>query len=143
MIYLLDTNTVSYIVKGQSRRARRKLARVSVDHDVCISVMTEAEIRFGLARGNLSAATEAAVELFLCKIDILAWDSAAARAYAKARATLERIGKLLANMDLLIAAHAAAVGAVLVTNDHTLEECSKHIDVRHTVNWADDVGVKP
>jgi len=46
-------------------------------------------------------------------------------------------------MDLLIAAHAAAVGAVLVTNDHTLEECSKQIDVRQTVNWADDVGVKP
>ena len=97
----------------------------------------------GWRRGKLSAATEAAVELFLCKIDTLAWDSAAARAYAKARATLERIGKLLANMDLLIAAHAAAVGAVLVTNDHTLEECSKYIDVRQTVNWADDVRVKP
>ena len=46
-------------------------------------------------------------------------------------------------MDLLIAAHAAAVGAVLVTTDQTLEECSKHIDVRQTVNWADDVRVKP
>jgi tRNA(fMet)-specific endonuclease VapC len=134
---------VSYIVKGQSRHARRKLERVNVDHDVCISVMTEAEIRFGLARGKLAAATEAAVELFLSKIDILPWDSAAARAYAKARATLERIGKPLANMDLLIAAHAAAVGAVLVTNDYTLRECSKHIEVRQTVNWADDVGVKP
>ena len=143
MIYLLDTNTVSYIVKGQSRRARRKLERASVDHDVCISVMTEAEIRFGLARGKLSAATEAAVELFLSKIDILVWDSAAARAYASARATLERIGKPLANMDLLIAAHAAAVGAVLVTNDHALQECSRHLGVRQTVNWADDVGVKP
>jgi predicted nucleic acid-binding protein len=55
---------------------------------------------------------------------------------------LERIGKLLANMDLLIAAHAAAVGAVLVTNDHTLRECSKRIDMRQTVNWADDVEVK-
>ena len=139
MIYLLDTNTVSSIVKGHSRRARRKLARVSEDHDVCISVMTEAEVRFGLARGKLSAATEAAVELFLSKIDLLAWDSAAARADAKARATLERIGKLLANMDLLTAAHAAAVGAVLVTTDHTLEECSKQIDVRQTVNWAGDV----
>jgi predicted nucleic acid-binding protein len=46
-------------------------------------------------------------------------------------------------MDLLIAAHAAATGAVLVTNDHTLQECSKLIDVRQTVNWADDVAVKP
>jgi predicted nucleic acid-binding protein len=81
--------------------------------------------------------------LFLSKIDILDWDSAAARACAKARATLERIGKLLANMDLLIAAHVAAAGAVLVRNDDTLQECSKYIDVRHTVNWADDVGVKP
>jgi hypothetical protein len=44
------------------------------------------------------------------------------------------------NMDPLIAAHAATLGAVLVTNDDTLQECSKHIDVRQTVNWADDVG---
>jgi hypothetical protein len=51
-------------------------------------------------------------------------------AYAKARATLERIGKLPANMDLLIAAHAAAVGAVLVTNDHPLRECSKYVGAR-------------
>ncbi len=143
MIYLLDTNTVSYIVKNQSPRASRRLKRVSVEHDVCISVMTEAEIRFGLARVKLSAANVATVELFLSKIDILPWDSACARAYANARATLERIGKPVANMDLLIAAHAAALGAVLVTNDHTLAECSKHIGVRQTVNWADDVGVKP
>ena len=142
MIYLLDTNTVSYIVRGHSRRARRKLERVSADHDACISVITEAEIRFGLARGKLSPATEAAGELFLSKIDILAWDSAAARAYAKARATLERMGKPLGNMDLLIAAHAAALGAVLVTNDRYLRECAKHIDVRQTTSWADDVGAK-
>jgi predicted nucleic acid-binding protein len=97
----------------------------------------------GKAADLKNRSARAAGELFLSKIDILAWDSGAARAYAKARATLERIGKLLANMDLLVAAHAAAVGAVLVTNDHTLRECSKHIDVRQTVNWADDVGVKP
>ena len=143
MIYLLDTNTVSYIVKGHSRHARRKLERVSADHDVCISAITEAEMRFGLARGKLSAATEAAVELFLSKIDILPWDSAAARAYAKSRATLERIGKPLANMDLLIAAHAAALGAVLVTNDRTVQAGSKHLDMKQTANWADDVGVRP
>jgi len=139
LIYLLDTNTVSYITKGQSRHARRRLERVSADHDVCISVITEAEIRFGLARGKLSVAAEAAVELFLSKIDILPWNSAAARAYAKARAALERIGKPLANMDLLIAAHAAALGAVLVTNDRTMQEWSKHLDVRQVVNWADDL----
>ncbi len=143
MIYLLDTNTASYIVRNQSPHATRRLKHASVDHDVCISVMTEAEMRFGLARGKLAGAIVATVELFLSKMDILPWDSACARAYAGARATLERIGKPLANMDLLIAAHAAALGAVLVTNDRALRECAKHIAVRQTVNWADDVEVKP
>jgi predicted nucleic acid-binding protein len=48
-----------------------------------------------------------------------------------------RTGKPLANIDLLIAAHAAAVEALLVTNDHP---CTKHIEVRQTANWVDDVG---
>ena len=143
MIYMLDTNTVSHIASGQSRRARRKLERMSVDHDVCISVVTEAEIRSGLERKKLSGAVESAVELFLSKFDILPWNSAAARAYAKGRTALERLGKPMGNMDLLIAAHAAAVGAVLVTSDQTLQECARHIGARQTVNWADDVGAHP
>jgi len=65
---------------GSSCGTWGKLEWVTADHDICISVMTEAEIRFGLARGKLSAATEAPVELFLSKIDILPWDPAAARA---------------------------------------------------------------
>jgi tRNA(fMet)-specific endonuclease VapC len=139
VIYLLDTNTVSYIIKNQSRHARRRLERVSIEHDVCISVVTEAEIRFGLARGKLSTSAEAAVEQFLAKIDILPWESDAARAYAKARAALEKSGRPPANIDLLIAAHAAAAGAVLVTSDRTLQECSRLVGVRQTVNWADDL----
>jgi len=140
--YLLDTSTASYIIKGRSPQARRKFLRAVVENEVCISALTEAELRYGLAKRQVSVEMQTAVEEFLAKIEILPWESAAARAYAKARATLERLGKPLANMDLLIAAHAAALGAVLVTNDHTLEECSKHIDVRQTANWAEDVGAK-
>jgi tRNA(fMet)-specific endonuclease VapC len=95
-----------------------------------------------LAKRQVSVEMQTAVEEFLAKIEVLPWESAAARAYAHARVTLERLGKPLANMDLLIAAHAASLGAVLVTNDPTLGECAKHIDVRQTVNWADDVGAK-
>ena len=140
--YLLDTSTASYIIMDRCPHARRKFLRAVVENEVCISAMTEAELRYGLAKRQVSVEMQTAVEEFLAKIEVLPWESAAARAYARARATLERLGKPLANMDLLIAAHAAALGAVLVTNDHTLAECSKHIDVRQTVNWADDVGAK-
>ena len=132
MIYLLDANTVSYIVKGQSRHARRKLERVSVDHDVSISVMTEAEMRLGLARGKLSAATEAAVELFLSKIDILPWDSAAARAYGLLRAGQERKGRPLSVEDLMIAAHALSLGLTLVTHDGAFS----YVDGLKTEDWT-------
>ena len=132
MIYLLDANTVRYIVKGQSRHARRKLERVSVDHDVSISVMTEAEMRLGLARGKLSAATEAAVELFLSKIDILPWDSAAARAYGLLRAGQERKGRPLSVEDLMIAAHALSLGLTLVTHDGAFS----YVDGLKTEDWT-------
>ena len=140
--YLLDANTASYIIKGRSPQARRKFLRAVVENEVCISALTEAELRYGLAKRQVSVEMQTAVEEFLAKIEVLPWESAAARAYTRARVTLERIGKPLANMDLLIAAHAASLGAVLVTNDHTLKACSKHIDVRQMANWADDVGVK-
>jgi tRNA(fMet)-specific endonuclease VapC len=53
-------------------------------------------------------------------VDVLPWDSAAAQTYGERRADLERAGTPLGDLDMLIAAHAAAVGAVLVTNDPTL-----------------------
>lgn len=136
---MLDTNTVSYIVKGQSKRARQMLRQCSEEDDVCISAITEAEILYGLAKHKLSVETRAAVEQFLAKIDVLPWDSAAARAYGTARASLERAGQPLANMDLLIAAHAAAAGAVLVTSDNGFGRRFEHFNGMTTANWADDL----
>ena len=137
--YMLDTNTVTYIVKRQSEHARQKLLKYSEEDDVCISAITEAEIRYGLAKRKLSVETQAAIEQFLAKIDVLPWDSAAAKEYGTARASLERAGKPLANMDLLIAAHAAAAGAVLVTNDNGFDGRFEHFNLKATVNWADDL----
>ncbi len=134
---MLDTNTVSYIVKNQSAKARKKLLKHAQEDEVCISAITEAEIRYGLAKRQMSAATYAAIEHFLAKIDISPWDSAAAQEYGTLRAKLERAGRPLGNMDLLIAAHAVAMGAVLVTNDRIF----KNIQAA-TVNWADDLPSK-
>lgn len=137
--YMLDTNTVSYIVKNQSPRARKKLLKHSEEDDVCISAITAAEIRFGMAKRKLGEDTKAAIELFLEKLDVLPWDLTAAKEYGRTRAALEFAGKPLGNMDLLIASHAASAGAVLVTSDAGVKSCARHFSSLATVNWADDV----
>ena len=113
--YLLDTNTVSYIIKG-TVPVRDRLIRIPMA-DVTISVITEAELLFGVARRPEATRLKIAVEEFLLRVDVLPWDSEAARQYAQARASLERRGTTLGNLDLMIAAHALAAQAVLVTND--------------------------
>jgi tRNA(fMet)-specific endonuclease VapC len=114
--YLLDTNTVSYILKGNMLQVRARLLKVPMS-EVGISVITEAELRFGLAK--LESATKLAfvVEEFLLRVDVLAWNSAAARHYARLRATLEKQGEPMGNLDMMIAAQALAVEAILVTHD--------------------------
>jgi len=134
--YMLDTNTVSYILKGQSPRARKKLANLTSEDEVCISAVTEAEVRCGLARRPISQAAHAEIDRFLEAIDILPWDSEAARIYGQMRAELERSGRTLANMDLLIAAHAAARRMVLVTSDRSFRNLGALLKV---VDWADDL----
>jgi tRNA(fMet)-specific endonuclease VapC len=114
--YLLDTNMASYAIKGNIPRVRQRLVKVPMAQ-VAISAVTEAELRFGVARRPEAARLETAVEEFLLRVDSLPWDSAAARNYARVRAALEREGKPMGNLDMMIAAHALAVQAVLVTSD--------------------------
>jgi tRNA(fMet)-specific endonuclease VapC len=114
--YLLDTNTVSYIIKGNFPRVRERLLKVPI-REVGISMVTEAEFRFGVARMQQVANLEIVVEEFLRRVEVLAWDSAAAQCYARLRAALEQRGEPMGNFDLMIAAQALAVGAILVSND--------------------------
>ena len=85
--------------------------------DVCISAVTEAELRFGVARRPEAVKLRIAVEEFLLRVDILLWDSEAARQYAHVRATLEREGRPMGNLDMMIVSHALATQSVLVSSD--------------------------
>lgn len=114
--YLLDTNTVSYIIKGNRPRVREKLLTVPMA-EVGISIVTEAELRFGVARIGHPEKLAEAVEEFLLRLTILPWDSEAAKQYALLRSVLEHDGTPMGNLDMMIAAQALAAGAVLVTND--------------------------
>lgn len=116
--YMLDTNTASYIIKGNPPAVRERLREVPMAR-VCISAITQAELLLGVARKPDAQRLRDTVREFLLRLEILPWDGDAAEMYAQLRAGCERNGTPLGSMDMLIAAHAVAVGAALVTNDNT------------------------
>ena len=110
---MLDTNAVSALVKGLASRLAASLDKQAF----CISVITEAELRFGLARRPVNPDLRRIVEQFLATAMVKPWDSDCAQRYALLRAELETRGTPLAPMDLLIAAHALAEDCTLVSAD--------------------------
>ena len=115
MRYMLDTNTVSHLLKKHATVSRRVVA-VPIT-SLCISAITQGELLFGLARRPDATALHAAVREFLRRVDVLPWDAATSEVYGPARAAIQRQGRVLAPMDLLIGSHALSIEAVLVTND--------------------------
>jgi tRNA(fMet)-specific endonuclease VapC len=115
----------SYVIKGNFPAVRERLVKVPMA-EVGISVITEAELRFGVARKPEATRLETAVEEFLLRAEILPWDSAAAKSCAALRSTLERAGEPMGNLDMMIAAHALAAPAVLVTHDRVFHRV-KHL----------------
>ena len=114
--YMLDTNTVSHLLKKHPLVARR-VVEVPITA-VCISAITHGELLFGLAKRPDATTLHHAVGEFLRRVDVLPWGATAAQCYGAARALTQREGRTLAPMDLLIGSHALSIDAVLVTNDH-------------------------
>jgi tRNA(fMet)-specific endonuclease VapC len=115
--YMLDTNSVSHLLKNHPEVARRVVA-VPIT-DLCISAITQGELLFGLARRPQAKALHEAVWEFLRRVDVLPWDTTTAQRYGTTRAATQREGRVLAPMDLLICTHALSIDAILVTNDQS------------------------
>jgi len=115
---MLDTNSVSYALKGNPPSVREHLRRVPMAQ-VCVSSISEAELLFGLALEPQAAKLAELVNQFLLGVSVLPWDSAAAKAYADLCASSWKRGRPLAAMDMLVAAHAFASGLTLVTSDRS------------------------
>jgi tRNA(fMet)-specific endonuclease VapC len=113
---MLDTDTTSYLVKGRAPRIEARLAALRPT-DVCISIMTRVELLYGLKRLAPSHLLHASVREFLRIVRALAWGVEAADQYAGIRHQLVTSGQPIGDMDMMIAAHALAVNAVLVTNN--------------------------
>ena len=113
--YMLDTNTVSHLLKKHPVVARRVVeAPITA---LCISAITQGELLFGLAKRPDATALHNVVSEFLRRVDVLPWDATTAHCYGTVRAITQREGKTLAPMDLLIGSHALSIDAILVTND--------------------------
>jgi tRNA(fMet)-specific endonuclease VapC len=114
-LYLLDTNTVSLSLRGQAVGVVERLRATERDN-VAISVVTAMELRFGIAK-NPTTRVRRVVEEFLNVIAVRPIDRNVEKVYGELRAALEKQGRPIGALDTIIAAHAVALGAVLVTNN--------------------------
>ena len=120
--YMLDTNTVSHLLRKHPAVMQRVVAAPITA--LCISAITQGELLFGLARRPGATALHDAVWQFLRRVDVLPWDAATSEVYGRARADSHSQGRVLAPMDLLIGTHALSIGAVLVTSDRAFAQLS-------------------
>ena len=114
--YMLDTDICSYIMKRSNPQVLRRLARTPVS-DVCISVVTKAELLFGVEISPQRQQDAAALAAFLSYVAVLDFPDEASPHYAKIRADLKTRGAMIGANDLFIAAHARSLGLTLVTNN--------------------------
>lgn len=107
---------VSYIIKGEFPGIRERLETLPMS-SIAISVVTEAELLYGLARKGHPTGLMRVIKAFLMRVQILPWDSTTATVYGDLRAACTSAGVTLGALDMMIAAQAVAEKATLVTHD--------------------------
>ena len=128
--YMLDTNIISDLIRNPQGRAAKRIAKVG-ENNICTSIIVAAELRYGCAKSGSKRLLKA-VEDLLGEINVLPFDVPADAEYGGIRSELEAAGKPIGGNDLLIAAHAYATGATIVT-DNTDE--FKRIRGLNLENW--------
>jgi tRNA(fMet)-specific endonuclease VapC len=131
-LYMLDTNIASHIIKGDIPAVRKRLIEVPMQC-VVVSTVTQAELLYGLAKRSCPQGLSMRVHEFLIRVKILAWDQNVASVYGDLRARCEAVGVTLSPLDLMIAAHAQALNAVLVTGDKAFSKVPDGLIVE---NWT-------
>ena len=112
--FMLDTDISSYIIKRRPAALAEKFEKHG--ETLNVSVITAAELRFGAEKAARPKLAEL-VEAYLDRLAILDWTNEVTHHYARICSELERSGKRIGNMDLLIAAHAVSHGMTVVTNN--------------------------
>ena len=125
-LYLLDTNVVSHIMQGGDAALLARLTALPVGQ-VVISSVTLAELEYGLHRKGQPPRLRNALAQVLLRMDVLPWDERVANCYGELCHTLETMGINLSDFDMVIAAHALAADATLVSRDKAFSKLSKRL----------------
>jgi len=135
-LFMLDTNMASYLLKGRSPATRARMLSLRPSELACISSVTEAELLYGIAKSGIGEQRLRLLRWFLLLVAIHPWGREEAAVYGRLRARQETMGKTLGPLDMLIAAHAIALGAVLVTHDTAFSHVPDLVGVE---DWATDL----
>ncbi|NKM72314.1 type II toxin-antitoxin system VapC family toxin [Rhizobium laguerreae] len=132
--WMLDTNMVSHVIKGDRPEIIERLAALPME-DIVISSITEGGLFYGLAKRGYPKALSERIRQFLLRVDVLPWDHDVTRTYGDLRAACEAKGVILAPLDMMIAAHAVATAATLVTRDKAFARVLEPLKVD---DWASE-----
>lgn len=124
---MLDTNMACHVMRGDIKGVRDHLDTASLVGDISFSVISQAELYYGWARRGHPAALGKLIGGFLAGVDVLPWTETVARAYGDLRAACAAGGISLTTSDTMIAAHAKAVGAILVTRDKAFQHIKDYL----------------
>ena len=130
---MLDTNICVYIIKKRPQSVLDRFESLG-DELVAISVVTFAELQYGVEKSLANKRNQLVLDDFLVNLLVLPWERDAGVHYSKLRCFLERQGTPIGNMDLFIAAHVLSQKAVLVTNN--MKEFGR-VPGLHAENWAE------
>ena len=131
LLYLLDTNIVSYLIKAKPPELVARFSGAAAD-TVAISAITAAELRFWIFRRPGQSRIRIHVEDFLLRVPTLPWDASAAAAHGQLKTHLFEIGRPLSELDMQIAAHALALNCTLVTHDAAF----RHVPELRIEDWT-------
>ncbi len=135
-MYMLDTDIASCAIRGASPALDQRL-RAARSGELCISVITRGELLLGEALKPEAPNLARVVDQFLAAIPSLPWNDSAAAHFARSSVQLQRAGRPIGTLDTLIAAHALACNAVLVTHN------TRHFSCVEGLRMEDWLGVSP
>ena len=115
-MWMLDTDTCSYFLKAHPESLKVRIEKAGLEQ-LAISTVVLAELFFGAARHPRGAEIRSGIDEFSARLSVFPWDKAAAEHYGQIRSRMEQQGTPMGNMDMMIAAHARSLNAVLVTNN--------------------------
>lgn len=129
---MLDTDMCSYIIREKPKKVLTRFRKIQIDQ-LCISVVTFAELIYGVKRSSSVKINRPIIDEFVSHLEIVKWDEAAAEHYGDIRVELEAKGSNIGANDMMIAAHARSLDRPIVTNN---TKHFKQVPKLKVENWA-------